>query len=226
MIKPMELLVASYLLGSLPIGLWIARWWAGIDVREHGSCNIGATNVYRVVGKPAGVVVFLLDVCKGLIPPIAAARIGFADAWQVAAGLAAITGHTVSPFLGFKGGKGISTSLGVLFGVAWPVAWTAWAMWGVALFLTGYVSLGSVFASVSLAPLMVWYYPHDFARLAFVIVAGVMSLYKHRGNIARLAAGSENPMRKHGAGRGVVFAVAFAEIATLAMILVFGLKRW
>jgi acyl phosphate:glycerol-3-phosphate acyltransferase len=220
------LLCASYLLGSLPIGLWIARWWAGIDVREHGSCNIGATNVYRVVGRPAGVVVFVLDVCKGLAPPIVAACFGLADGWHVAAGLAAIVGHTASPFLRFKGGKGISTSLGVLFGVAWQVGWTAWAMWGIALWLTGYVSLGSVIASVALSPLMVFFYPHDVARLAFVVVAGFMSLYKHRGNIARLAAGTESAMRTHGAPRGVVLGVALAELAVLIVVLIVGLKRW
>src|SRR5437764_12274551 len=93
-------ILSSYMLGSLPFGLLIARWWKGIDVREHGSYNIGATNVYRVVGKPAGVVVFTLDVLKGLLPPLATGKLGYASEWQVAAGLAAICGHNFSPFLG------------------------------------------------------------------------------------------------------------------------------
>src|SRR5438067_13388095 len=95
------LIVASYIFGSLPFGLLIALWWKGIDVREHGSRNIGATNVYRVVGKPAGIVVFTLDVLKGLLPPLTAARLGLDSGWQVAAGLAAICGHNFSPFIGF-----------------------------------------------------------------------------------------------------------------------------
>lgn len=223
--KVVLVLIGSYALGSLPVGLWIARWWAGIDVREHGSGNIGATNVYRVVGRPAGVVVFVLDVCKGLAPPLAAAGLGLVGLWQVGAGLAAILGHTVSPFLRFRGGKGIATSLGVLFGVAWKVGWTAWAMWGVVLAATGYVSAASIVASVSLAPLTVLFYPHDTARLVFALLAGGMSLYKHRANMVRLAAGTENAVRKQGASRGIVLATNVVALAILAAILAYALAR-
>src|SRR5436190_13526765 len=115
------LIIGSYLFGAIPFGLLIAKAIAGIDIREVGSKNIGATNVYRVVGKPAGAVVLILDVLKGLLPPVAAWRLGMSDAWQVVAGLSAIMGHNFSPFLGFRGGKGVATSLGVLFGVSWKV---------------------------------------------------------------------------------------------------------
>jgi glycerol-3-phosphate acyltransferase PlsY len=193
---PILILAGSYLLGSLPFGLLIARWWAGIDVREHGSGNIGATNVYRVVGKPAGAVVFVLDVLKGYVPPGVAMGLGLNAWWVVAAGMASILGHNFSPFLGFKGGKGVSTGLGALFGIAWKVGLTAWAGWGIVLWFSGFVSLGSIVAAASL-PLLSWlYHPGDWARLAFCFVAGAFSIYKHRANIERLRNGTELGFRQ------------------------------
>src|SRR5690242_10944457 len=112
------LLVGSYLLGSLPFGLWIARLWKGVDIRTVGSGNIGATNVGRVCGRTAGVLVFVLDVLKGLAPPLMVRGIGAPSPWPLLAGLLAILGHNYSIWLGFKGGKGIATSGGALFGVA------------------------------------------------------------------------------------------------------------
>ncbi len=94
---PALVLIGSYFLGALPFGLMIAKWWKGIDVREHGSGNIGATNVYRVVGKPAGVLVFVLDVLKGYLPPLIAGLLGLSAWAQVGAGFAAILGHNFSP---------------------------------------------------------------------------------------------------------------------------------
>ena len=194
--KPWLLIIAAYFAGALPIGLLVAKWWKGIDVREHGSGNIGATNVFRVVGKTAGTIVFILDVVKGLWPPLAAHAMGFNSAWQVGAGLAAIMGHTFSPFLGFKGGKGIATSLGVLFGVSWKVGVAAWALWGITFALSGYVSLGSVLAAASLTPFTLLFYSGDIPRLILALVAGLFAIYKHRGNIERLRNGTENRFRK------------------------------
>lgn len=185
------LFALSYLLGSLPFGLYIARVWAGIDVREHGSRNIGATNVYRVVGPFAGTVVFLLDVGKGLTPPLVALTLGFGGWWQVGAGLSAYGGHLFSPFLGFRGGKGVATALGVLFGVSWKVALVSWSLWIVLVGLTRIVSVGSIAACVSLAPLSLLFYPNDWARLSFALISGGLTLVKHRGNIERLFKGTE-----------------------------------
>lgn len=192
----MLLLLGSYLLGSLPCGLWIARAWAGIDIRERGSGNIGATNIYREVGRVAGVLVFLLDMLKGLIPPLAAAGLGLDSRWQVAAGMAGMVGHSASPFLGFKGGKGISTALGVLFGVQWKVALAAWALWGVAVWITGMVSVGSLLAAVSLVPFALLFYPGDTPKWAFGLCAATLSIYKHRANIRRILNGTEHSFRR------------------------------
>ncbi len=193
---PALVIFGSYMLGAVPFGLMIARWWAGIDVREHGSGNIGATNVYRVVGKPAGVLVFALDVLKGFTPPMVAFALRLDPWWQVSAGFAAILGHNFSPFLGFKGGKGISTSLGVLLGVAPLVGLTAFGFWAVVLLLSGYVSLGSIIAAALLAPLSWLYYRGDSARLVFCLVAGLFAIVKHRSNIQRLLNGTESSFRR------------------------------
>jgi acyl phosphate:glycerol-3-phosphate acyltransferase len=193
---PGIVVISSYFFGSLPFGLMIAKWWKGIDVREHGSGNIGATNVYRVVGRPAGVVVFILDVLKGLLPPLTAHGLHLQDWWIVSSGFAAILGHNFSPFLGVKGGKGVSTSLGVLFGVAPKVGITAWTLWGIALGITGYVSVGSILAAAALAPLSLLLYPGQLAILAFCLIAGAFSIVKHRGNIVRLLNGTENSVRR------------------------------
>jgi acyl phosphate:glycerol-3-phosphate acyltransferase len=193
---PWLLLAASYLFGALPFGLLIAKWWKGIDVREHGSGNIGATNVLRVVGKPAGVLVFTLDVVKGLWPPLAAQALGLRAEWQLVAGLAAVLGHNFSPFLGFKGGKGVSTSLGLLFGMAWKVGLTAWALWGLVVLLSRFVSLGSIVAAAALTPLTLLFYRGDNVRLALAVVAGLFAIFRHRANIRRLIDGTENRFGK------------------------------
>lgn len=190
------LVAGSYLLGSIPFGILVARWLAGVDVREHGSGNIGATNVFRVAGRPAGIACLGLDVLKGLAPPLAASALGLAAGWQVAAGLAAIIGHGASPFLGFRGGKGVATSLGVLIGVSWKVAAGAFLLWGVVLAASGYVSVGSMAAAVALAPLSWLFYPGDWFRLGLGLGAGAYALAKHRANVARLRAGTESSIRR------------------------------
>ncbi len=198
---PWMLVLGAYVVGALPIGLLVAKLWKGIDVREHGSGNIGATNVFRVIGPVAGSIVFLLDVLKGFWPPLAAHGMGLGAEWQVGAGMAAILGHNFSPFLGFKGGKGIATSLGVLFGVAWKVGITAFGLWTVVVLAGRYVSLGSILAAASLAPLMLLYYPGQRSLFAFGLVAGVFAIYKHRANVERLCKGTENRFGSGDAGK-------------------------
>jgi glycerol-3-phosphate acyltransferase PlsY len=186
------LLAGSYLLGSLPFGLWIARRLKGIDIRTMGSGNIGSTNVGRICGPKAGAIVFCLDVLKGLLPPLAAMGLGLDSRWQVAAGLLAIVGHNYSIWLGFKGGKGIATSLGVLAGSTFKVVPPLSLLFFVTLLATRWVSLGSILCALALPLCIAWLYPGDGYRLAFGLTACVMAVYKHRSNIARLRAGTES----------------------------------
>src|SRR6266511_870148 len=136
-LAPWLVLISAYLVGSFPFGLYLTKWVKGIDVREAGSGNIGATNVYRVAGRTLGLTVFALDVLKGFWPPVAMQALGMNSWWQVVAGLAAIIGHNCSPFLGFKGGKGIAASLGALLGVAPKVGVASALLWSGLAFSTG-----------------------------------------------------------------------------------------
>ncbi|HSV73312.1 MAG TPA: glycerol-3-phosphate 1-O-acyltransferase PlsY [Chthonomonadales bacterium] len=209
-------MVASYLLGAVPFGLLVGRLASGVDVRAEGSGNIGATNVLRVAGKPAGALVMALDVGKGLLPAAAAGLLGLGTVWQVAAGLAAIIGHMYSPFLGMKGGKGIATSLGVLLGALPPVGVTVFVLWGAVVAATGYVSLASVLAAASLPWLSAAAYPGDVVRMGFVCLAAVLATYRHRANLVRLCQGTESCFRRTRPGTPVLI-VTIAVVVALVV---------
>ena len=195
-------LVCSYLLGSIPFGLWICLWLKGVDVRTMGSGNIGATNVTRVCGPAVGRFVFVLDLLKGLIPPLVGRFILHLDRpdslWIVLGALLAILGHNFSIFLRFRGGKGISTSGGALIGAAPPVGLGAGIVFIVVLLLSSTISVGSLAAAIALPFLMAWLYPHDYYQLAFAIVASLMAIFKHRKNIERLRKGEEPRVHLYG----------------------------
>ena len=185
------LALGSYLFGSLPFGLWIALKWKGVDIRTVGSGNIGSTNVSRVCGPAAGVVVLVLDCLKGLLPPLVGRALHLDSQWLILVAVLAVIGHNYSIFLGFKGGKGIATTAGALYGIAWQVGLGACSLFGLVFLAFRYVSLGSIAAALSLLPLMWIFYPGDYYRLGFGIFGCVMALYKHRANIQRLRAGTE-----------------------------------
>lgn len=184
-------MAGSYLLGSLPFGLWVARRVKGIDIRTVGSGNIGSTNVGRICGPHAGATVFVMDVLKGLLPPLVALLLHLDVRWQIAAGLLAIIGHNYSVWLGFKGGKGIAASLGMLIGTMPLVVLPAAAVFTVALLAWRFVSLSSIIAALTVPPMIYFLYPGDRYRLVFCIFAALMAIYKHRSNIGRLRAGTE-----------------------------------
>lgn len=183
-------LFGSFLLGSLPFGLWIASM-RGIDIRKVGSGNIGATNVHRALGKTWGLLVFVLDVLKGLIPALVARYLLGDQQLAGLAGFVAVLGHCLSPFLGFKGGKGISTGLGALFGATPFVGIAAFVTFAILLWRTRYVSLSSMIASLALVPFGLVFRDPPI-MVAFYFVFFVFVVYRHRSNIERLRAGTEN----------------------------------
>lgn len=194
--------VIGYLLGSCPNGLLVSRA-RGVDIRQHGSGNIGATNVLRVVGKGWGYLVFALDALKGF----AAVMVAFALAsainpggpyheWVgIAGGLACVLGHTFPVWLRFRGGKGVATSAGVLLGLMWPAVLSVFIVWLVLFKATRYVSVASIGAAFSL-PLFVLLYLRirmltGNSLLPFsILIAGVV-IWRHRSNIQRLLHGNE-----------------------------------
>ena len=186
--------LASYLLGAIPFGLLIARS-RGIDIRQHGSGNIGATNVLRVLGKPLGIFTFILDALKGFGPVFLAMRLvpGQAEAAGLTAGIAAILGHSFPIYLGGKGGKGVATSAGVLIGLAWQAALIGVAVWGAVFFLSRYVSLASILAAAAI-PAVSWilYYPEKLATPIALTLLGLLIILRHRSNLQRLLKGTEN----------------------------------
>ena len=192
MMGPLILLfVGSYLLGSIPFGVLVAKS-RGVDIMSVGSGNIGATNVVRVLGKGPGYLVFFLDMLKGLIPALIA-RWLFPDnqEYWFFAGMFAVIGHSLSPFLKFKGGKGISTALGMTLGSSPVVALIALGIFLAILLGTGYVSLASIFAVVSTTPMSILFRDSLWVTIGFAALS-VFVIYRHKANIIRLRNGTES----------------------------------
>ncbi len=162
-------LLGGYVLGSLPTGLIVVRLLAGTDIRKAGSGNIGTVNVYRVAGLGPSVLVLAVDVLKGAVPVLLARAWGYAEAVQVAAGLATIVGHNWSLFLRFGGGKGIATSFGALLAISPVVGIVAAIVWGVVVGITRYASLGSLLA-VATVPLATGWRRESTPHLVFGLV--------------------------------------------------------
>ena len=183
-------LSGAYLAGSIPFGYLIGRA-RGVDVRTVGSKNIGATNVYRTVGKGWGVLAFLCDFLKGLLPTLAALRWGGGQDLPVCTGLACVVGHTLTVFMRFRGGKGVATAFGMMVALApWP-ALAALGVFVVTVWLSHYISLGSILAAATLAAL-VWATPcRPILRVVATVVAAFV-VVRHRSNIVRIAKGCEN----------------------------------
>jgi acyl phosphate:glycerol-3-phosphate acyltransferase len=188
----------GYLCGALPFGLWIGRVARGIDVREHGSKNLGATNVYRVLGPGLGIATLVLDILKGALPvwlvPALAPMDGFPGGREwcgVAVGLAAVAGHVWTCFAGFQGGKGVATTVGVLLALA-PGAFAVFvATFAVAVALTRYVSLGSVLGSVALVVALALRPGVGSPVFAMGTLLALLVIARHRENMRRLARGEE-----------------------------------
>jgi glycerol-3-phosphate acyltransferase PlsY len=212
------IVLAAYFLGSIPFGLLVSKS-QGVDIRQHGSGNIGATNVWRVLGKKWGLITFVGDMAKGWISvvvgqwiaatmavhialPHGHERIEYlqADFAGIAAAMGCILGHSFPIWLKFKGGKGVATSLGVIFGMMPLAALIDFAIWGLVFNVSGYVSLASIVAALALPVLVIgllltgllsgWGY------FFFAVAAGMLVVWRHRENIKRLVAGTESSFKK------------------------------
>ena len=194
--------ICAYLVGSVPFGFLIGKA-RGVDVRTVGSKNIGATNVYRTVGKKWGFLAFACDFLKGLLPTLAAkwyaGSHGGLEHLALAVGVACVVGHTLTIFMKFKGGKGVATAFGMLVGLMPWLVLSAFALFVVTVALSHYISLGSCLAAAFLA-VAVWFpIPHvhpegraDLPLCVLVTLIAVFVVWKHRSNIKRLARGEEN----------------------------------
>ncbi len=193
LISSVLLIAAAYLIGSVPWGVLLGRLFRGVDVRSHGSGSTGATNALRVLGWKFSVAVFALDFAKGLMPVIFGRVIGL-DVWVVAVvGVAAVVGHCWSPFIGFKGGKGMATSGGAAIGM-FPFLLVIIGVMAGIVALTRYVSLASL-AAATVGPLLVLtaatYGDVPWPWVLATATMGLLIVGKHRGNIERLLAGTE-----------------------------------
>jgi glycerol-3-phosphate acyltransferase PlsY len=187
-------LLASYLLGAMPTSYLAGRLFRGIDLREHGSRNLGATNLYRVLGWRYAIPVGLIDAAKGLIPVLVfAPHVSPSELFALVCGLVAVLGHVFSVFVGFKGGKGVATAAGVMLGLAPVALGVALVVWVALVYFTGYVSLGSI-AAAAVFPLAVLLVdrPAHPEMLWLDVVAAAAIIWFHRGNIRRLRQGTEN----------------------------------
>jgi glycerol-3-phosphate acyltransferase PlsY len=184
------LCVGSYLLGAVPFGLIIGLVWRRTDIRRFGSGNIGATNIYRTFGAGAGACVFVLDAGKGAGAVIASAALARSDWVVVASGFCAIAGHMFSPFLRFRGGKGVATSLGVMLGLAPGVALVCLGLWAVVLAAFRYVSVASILA-VCAVPVVMDIFDEPIPNLLFGFLLTLGVLCKHVPNIRRLVTHAE-----------------------------------
>ena len=186
-------LLLSYLLGAVPFGL-LAGKARGIDIRMVGSGNIGATNVFREVGKGPGITVLLLDALKGFVPafffPV---WFGIEPEWGLGFGIAAILGHNFPVYLKFKGGKGVATSAGVILGAAPLAAVIGLGVWAAVFLASGYVSVGSMCAAVAVPAAGWWIYRGGGAVLPIALtVLGLLVIWRHRTNIQRIRSGHEH----------------------------------
>ncbi len=199
LLLPVLFMLAAYLLGSIPFGLIAGLKVKGLDIREHGSKNIGATNVSRVVGKKWGIAVLLLDALKGYVACILPALLGQQNEipFQLLLGVSAILGHSFPVWLKFKGGKGVATSLGVFLAVAWVPTLITFGLWILCFAITHIISISSLVAALIFPIMVIWRYagtPGLKFLLPISIVLVFVIFYTHRANIRRLRQGTEKKL--------------------------------
>ncbi|HXG45202.1 MAG TPA: glycerol-3-phosphate 1-O-acyltransferase PlsY [Gemmatimonadales bacterium] len=195
-------LVISYLIGAIPTSYLAGRWFRGIDLRDHGSRNLGATNVYRVLGWRFALPVGLVDVAKGAVPVLVFGPKGEGfPHFATLCGVAAIVGHTLSPLVGFRGGKGVATAAGAFLALAPGAVGLAALVWLLLVRLTGYVSVGSMIGALALPVADFLLYPprRTLGDLGLDLAVAAFIVWKHRPNIRRLLQGTEHRFGRRGA---------------------------
>jgi len=177
------IIVLAYLLGSIPSGLIIGKVFYGVDIREHGSGNLGGTNTFRTLGKKAGLIVTIADILKGTLAVLLPILFS-PDMHPLIAGIFAVVGHMYPIFAGFKGGKAVATSGGVLLGYATPMFFIMFIIFFICLYITKYVSLSSILASIVsvIYSFIVW----DPPLIIVVSIMAAFVIYRHRANIKRI----------------------------------------
>lgn len=187
------ILIISYLIGSIPTAYLFGKYIKSIDIRKVGSGNVGATNVFRTIGKKYGIIVLLIDMLKGLIPILITKHIINIESeyFIIVVGLLAIAGHIWTVFLNFKGGKGVATSAGVFLGLAPIPVVISLIIFGIAVYMTHYISAGSILASI-LLPFSVYHYYSFSPIFFFTIIITIFVIYKHKDNIKRIINQTEN----------------------------------
>ena len=199
----------AYLLGSIPSAVWIGKTWNGIDVREHGSKNAGATNTFRVLGKKAGITVLIIDILKGFLAvsmPVIFFMCGYFLThsisndqiiyMQILGAFAAVLGHVFPIFANFKGGKGVATSLGVIIGIHPPAALICLLLFIVVFISFNFVSLGAICASLAFPSVLIFVFEvkNNWLILFSVILSSIV-IIAHKKNIVRLIKGEESKMK-------------------------------
>jgi len=190
--NPVFYVLTAFFLGSLPFGHWLALV-RGVDLRSQGSGNTGATNVGRVLGKKWGIFVFVLDLGKGWIAVALAKSVGsLPETWCVTVGVFAVLGHVFSPWLGFRGGKGVATSAGILIGLAPWVALGVALIWFLTFQMSRTVSVAYLCAATTFPLFVFWLMPEEKVFQWISIGMTVLVWFRHRNNLKRLFQGKEN----------------------------------
>ena len=189
----LTVMVAAYLIGSIPTGLLLGKAY-GIDVRKEGSGNIGATNLYRTVGRKVGIITLIGDCLKGLLPVLLVKFSALPPEFAAWVGLAAFCGHVFSVFLKFKGGKGVATALGVFLALAPLAVAIAIALFAVLMFVWRYVSLGSISAAAAM-PLAVFFLGGGRTVTTVTFIISLIVIVRHHDNISRLLSGNESKFK-------------------------------
>lgn len=198
MIETLIVIIAAYLIGSIPTGYIIVKLFTGQDIRTIGSGSTGATNVKRVMGKKWFFTVMILDAIKGALPVVLAKL--FATAFvsigllPVLAAVAVILGHSKSIFLKFTGGKSVASGVGTILALNWHVGLIIAFVWAVITYFSKYVSLGSIIA-LAISPFLMWGFKEPVAYVAYCAIGAIYIIYLHRENIGRLIRGEENKVR-------------------------------